>query len=201
MALAAAHGITLAHGGLTLRLRPTLRAAATLERLHDGFANLFRQIADFDTATIKAVIEATATDRGTAETFLAHAAEKPLKGLTVAVQAPLIDLCRAFIPDAPDTDTAPAKPSKPMPWADFYRELFRTATGWLNWPPEAAWNATPDEITEAFTGHLAKLKAIHGGTDAEAEPLTQEQKDRNVAAGLDPEFDRDGLRALKAKHR
>ena len=198
MSLAAAHGITLAHGGLTLRLRPTLRAAAILERLHDGFPKLFLKISEFDTVTVSAVIEASAVNTCAADAFLTQAKNAPLKGFYNTTRGPLIDLCRAFIPDPRDTNPTPAQPAKPMAWADLYRELFRTATGWLGWTPETAWNATPDEITEAFDAHLAKLKAMNG--EADDAPLTQDQRDRNTAAGLDPEFDREGLRALKAKH-
>jgi hypothetical protein len=87
-----------------------------------------------------------------------------------------------------------------MPWPEVYRELYRTATGWLHWTPTEAWAATPTEINEAFAGHIAMLKAIHGSADDKpAKQTDPDQAARNVADGLDPEFDRAGLRALKAK--
>lgn len=199
MALAAAHGITLAHGGNTVRLRPSLRTAMTLERLHGGFAGLFRRLRDFDTATITTVIEVAATDERQASALLGTIANAPLKGFSQAAQAPLAALCEALMPMPPEPSRNSSSKGKPMPWAEVYRELYRTSTGWLGWPPEAAWNATPDEITEAFNGHLAKLKAIHGAADDDTDSTTPEQRDNNLAAGLDPDFDREGLRALKAK--
>lgn len=199
MALAAAHGITLAHGGFTVRLRPTLRAAAILERLHDGYATLFKKLGNFDTATVKAVIEVSATDKKAAAAFLAHAATLPLKTYSETTMGPLYALCNGLIPTPPKSTGKPAR-SNPMPWAEVYADLFRTATGWLGWPPDMAWNTTPDEITEAFTGHLAKLKAIHGEADGETRDTTPDERESNLAAGLDPDFDRNGLRALKARH-
>lgn len=197
MALSAAHGITLSHGGYTVLLRPSLRAAVTLERLHDGFVGLFRQLRDFDTATITTVIEVAATDHEQGHSLLASVANEPLKGFYQDVQLPLVHLCQSLIPATRSMDENASGVVKPMAWADFYKALYRTATGWLQWPPEAAWNATPDEITEAFDGLLEKLKAIHGGVDDNKH--TDDQREENIAAGLDPEFDRDGLRALKAK--
>ena len=196
MALSAAHGIMLAHGGNTVCLRPSLRAAMTFERLHGGFTGLFRRLRDFDTATITTVIEVAATDQRQASDFLGTIANAPLKGFYLAAQAPLAALFEGLMPTPPATeDNTPGK-GKPMPWAKVYRELYRTATGWLHWPPEAAWNATPDEITEAFAGHMAKLKAIHGAADDEAD--NPDQRVENVAAGLDPQFDRAGLHRLRA---
>lgn len=61
-------------------------------------------------------------------------------------------------------------------------------------------NATPTEIDRAYRAHLEKLKAIHGGGSDEKEP-DPEQAERNIAAGLDPEFDRAGLQALKSSGR
>ncbi|MDW4548831.1 hypothetical protein R5H32_05640 [Defluviimonas sp. D31] len=199
MTLPAAHGIVLSYNGGTVRLRPTLRAAITLERLHDGFAGLFRQLRDFNMTTITAVIEVAATDHGQVRSLRATVENAPLKGFYQSAQAPLAAFCQALIPTPRKADETAPVPAKPMPWAEVYRELYRIATGWLQWPPETAWNATPDEITEAFDGLLAKLKAIHGAADEDRDDRTQEKRDRNLAAGLDPEFDREGLRALKAK--
>lgn len=194
MSLSAANGILLSHGDETVRLRPSLRTAMTLERMHGGFTGLFRRLSDFDTATISSVIELAATDQRQASAFLGTIANAPLKGFYHAAQAPLAALCEALMPTPPEPDqNAPAK-GKPMPWAEDYSELFRTATGWLRWTPEEAWNATLDEITEAFKGHMAMLKAVHGAADDEQ---PDDQREQNIAAGLDPEFDRAGLHRLR----
>lgn len=193
--------ITLAHGDITVCLRPSLRAASKLERSHDGFDCLFRRIGEFHTGTVREIITTAATDREDAAAFLAAMSPLPLQRFVEIVQASVARLCMGFIP-ASEADGKPASNAKPMPWREVYRELFRSATGWLHWTPEATWNATPTEINEAFAGHVAMLKAIHGGEDdkpADRQP-DPEQAARNIADGLDPDFDRAGLRALKARH-
>lgn len=191
----------LSHGGNTVRLRASLRAALHLERLHDGFGPLFQRIDTFDTATIRHVILIAATDRSTAEAFLSHMATQPIRALAEATHGPLATLCAALMPSPTTSSAKPRTTSaKTMPWADYYSELFQIATGWLGWTPDTAWNATPAEITCAFDGHVAKLKAIHGSAEDQDDSTAenQEQRERNIAAGLDPDFDRDGLHALRA---
>lgn len=193
--------ITLALGGNTVRLRPSLRAATRLERLHDGFAGLLRNVSEFHFGTVCAVILTAATDRQEATALLAQINSTPLRDAADAITAPILALCAAFIP-ASDEDAKPQSSAKPMPWPDFYRELYRTATGWLHWTPEAAWNATPTEINEAFAGHIAMLRAIHGNPDdADSKPdaYSAEQLQQIDDQGFDPAFDRAGLSALKAK--
>ncbi|MBB6357658.1 hypothetical protein ACFFTN_27585 [Aminobacter aganoensis] len=129
---------------------------------------------------------ATATDRREATAFLDQIDSTPLKGAADAITAPLLALCAGFIPVS-DNDTKPQSNIKPMPWPDFYRQLFRTATGALHWAPEVAWNATPTEINEAFAGHIAMLRTIHGSPD-DADPKSddprQEIAPEKVKAGI-----------------
>lgn len=190
--------ITLALGAASVRMRPSLRAASHFVR-GDGFADLPRRIAEFHLGTVRDLITTTATNRQAAAAFLDQIDRTPLQIVRNAITVPLVALVAGFIP-APDPDAKSDPTGKPMPWPRVYRELYRTATGWLNWTPEQAWNATPTEINEAFAGHTAKLKAIHGAPDeAEEKQPDPEQAARNIAEGLDPEFDRAGLAALKAK--
>lgn len=186
--------IALAYGGNTVVLRPSLRAAIQLERLHGGFPMLLRKIEEFDTLTIWHVITAAAGKEAAAPIF-AHAAAKPLKSFKRAAQEPCIALVAAFFPTTPETDAAKPTTAKPTPWVDLFKELYGFATGWLGWTPETAWHATPQEITDAFNAHIAKLKAIHGDGEESTGP-DQEQRRENEALGLDPDFDRAGLRAL-----
>lgn len=193
--------ITLAHGDVTVRLRPSLRAASTLERSHDGFELLARRIDEFHTGTVREIIMTAATDRKDAAAFLSAMSRLPLRRFVEIAQASVTGLFMGLIP-ASEVGAKPSPDTKPMPWREVYRALFRTATGWLHWTPEAAWNATPTEINEAFAGHVAMLKAMHGAADdkpADRQP-DPAQAESNVANGLDPEFDRAGLRALKARH-
>ncbi|WP_127559073.1 hypothetical protein [Nioella ostreopsis] len=191
--------ITLTHGGNTVRLRPSLRAATHLERLHDGFEALFNRVDAFDTSTIREIIWVSATDREDADAYLSAVTNAPLRTLH-ATRNQIITLCTSLIPTAPDQEQS--KPEgKPMPWAEVYARLYKIATGWLGWTPNTAWAATPDEIAHAFDGLTEKLRAIHGSAD-EDEANTgpdEEQRAANEAAGLDPDFDRDGLHKLKAQ--
>ncbi|WP_412033146.1 hypothetical protein ACLIR7_07200 [Nitratireductor aquimarinus] len=185
--------ITLALGGNTVCLRPSLRAASYFAR-GNGLTTLHRRIAEFHLGTIRDLITKAATDRQEAFAFLDQLDRTPLKAVADAIAASALNLVAGFIP-APDDTGNPARTGKPVPWPDFYRDLYRTATGWLGWTAEAAWNATPTEINNAIVGHIDYLKltgVLVAGKDQK--PTDPEQAARNVAKGLDPEFDREGLR-------
>ena len=192
--------ITLSHGGNTVRLRPSLRAATHLERLHDGFESLFNRVESFDTATIREIIRVSANDQNDADAFLTATANAPLHTL-LATQNQIISLCTGLIPTPPEPEQPIKAHGKPMPWPEVFARLYKIATGWLGWTPSTAWKATPDEIAQAFEGLTEKLKAIHGSADEDDQTQgpSEEQRAENIAAGLDPEFDRAGLRNLKAK--
>ncbi|WP_437353265.1 hypothetical protein [Neorhizobium petrolearium] len=187
----------IAHGGSTVTLRPTLRAAATLEARH-GFPTLFQALDDLSFTIISDIILTCATNRQDAAAFLFRIEGGPLFPFFLAVRQPLAALLSMLTP-ALDPNAKPST-GKPMTWAEVYAALYDRATGWLGWTPETAWNATPTEIDRAYSAHYGKLKAIHGSgdNDSEKEP-DPEQAARNVAAGLDPEFNRSGLHALKGK--
>lgn len=187
--------IALEYGGNTVFLRPSLRAATHLERLHGGFPELLRKIEEFDTLTIWRVITTTAGMDAT-EPLFAYVATHPIERFQHAAQGPCFELVAALLPQPPEGDTAPTGTDKQMPWAEVFRKLFGIATGWLGWTPDAAWNATPQEITDALEAHIAMQKAIHGGEDENTGP-NEEQRRHNIEQGLDPEFDRAGLHALK----
>ncbi|THF93397.1 MAG: hypothetical protein E8G75_02955 [Sulfitobacter sp. SK025] len=96
-----------------------------------------------------------------------------------------------------------APTGKPVQWADFYTDAYKIATGWLGWTPDTAWSATLPEILRAFDGHIDQLKAVHGSTEDNTNStpaMSADQRQANIDAGLDPEFDREGLRALKVRH-
>jgi hypothetical protein len=188
--------IALEYGGNAVFMRPSLRAAIHLERLHGGFPELLRKIEEFDTLTIWHVITASAGKTATDDLF-GHAATQPLSGLAEAAQAPCFELVAALLPESPEDEITSPKNADPMPWSEVFRELYKIATGWLRWTPETAWNATPQEITDAFYGHLTMLKTIHGSAENEDTGTTSAQRAQNAELGLDPEFDRAGLAALK----
>lgn len=201
--LARSSEVTVRHGSHVVTLRPSLRAAMTLERLHDGWPGLLSRLSQFSLADVQALIRASAVSGAPAEALLHSFENRPLAEIKAAVAEPLAELVALFLaPLDTITDDAPASaPAKPKPWSDAYAELFRIGTGWLGWSAADTWAATPAEIAQAFEGKVSMLKAIHGAGDEE--PTTtgpsEEQRAANVAAGLDPEFDRAGLRALKGR--
>jgi len=80
-----------------------------------------------------------------------------------------------------------------------FADLYRYGTGWLGWPPSEVWNASPAELEAAVLAHFDRLVMMTPGADA-PEGDKDAQRQANIAAGLDPEFDREGLHALKARH-
>lgn len=191
--------ITLAHGDITVRLRPSLRAASTLERSHGGFERLFQRIAEFHTGAVREIILTAATDRKDAAAFLDGVLQLPLGSIAESMQVSLVRLCAGFFPEG---DDKPSQSGERMAFPDYFRALFRRATGCLHWTPEEVWSATITEISDAVRGHDDLMVSIYGSGDdkpGEHQP-DPEQAARNVADGLDPEFDRAGLQALKAKY-
>lgn len=200
--LARSSEVVLRYGNHAVALRPSLRAAITLERLHGGWEGLLVSLSQLDTQTMRAIMRASAVSVPAAEALLHSLANRPLAEIKGAVAEPLAELLALFLApvDAnPDNAQKPAA-AKPKPWTEAYAELFRIGTGWLGWTPADTWAATPAEIAQAFEGKIAMLKAIHGaGEDETPTGPSAEQRAANIAAGLDPDFDRAGLRALKGK--
>ena len=200
-----ASDIALAYGGNTVWLKPSLRAATHLEALHGGFPALLSKLHEFDTATIREIIRYAAPDRAAAQTLLKALSGASLHTVQQVTLAPAFALLQALMTpvSAKITGEASKAPvAKAVAWADLYADLYKLATGWLGWTPDTAWNATLSEILNAFDGHIDQLKAVHGGGEeqgASAPTMTKDQRQANIDAGLDPDFDRAGLHALKAK--
>jgi hypothetical protein len=192
--------VTIAHGGNTVTLRPSLRAAVTLEARY-GFPAMFRALEEGSFTIISEIIRTASSPVQDAAAFLSGIAGKPLSSFIGPARIPLAELVSMLMPAPnPKAKQVPAS-GKSVTWSDFYGDLYENATGWLGWTPEQAWSATPTEICRAYAGHVAKLKAIHGSGEEQGREHghNPEQAARNIADGLDPEFDRNALRALKAK--
>lgn len=193
--------VEISHGGNAVTLRPSLRAATILEERF-GLPALHAALEDLNYTIISEIIRASEISSGTpnAAAFLTAVQRKPLFPFFLAVRAPLFELVSMLTPAPEKRAQSLHATAKQVTWAEVFAALYDRATGWLGWTPEQAWNATPTEIDRAYRAHLEKLKAIHGGGSEEKEP-DPEQAERNVAAGLDPEFDRAGLQALKSSGR
>lgn len=177
--------VTIAHGGNTVTLRPSLRAAATLVERH-GFPALFRAVDDLNLSIISEIILAAATNRQDAAAFLFSKAGKPLFPFFLAIRQPLTELVSMFQP-ATDPKAPPSTcKGKPVTWEEAYAALYGYAAGVLHWPPEAAWNATPTEIDRAYSAHIDMLKAIHGSSKPEerAHDPREEVTEQEALTGL-----------------
>ena len=191
--------VTIAHGGNTVTLRPYLQAACTLEARY-SLPALYEALQEHNFTIIKDIILMTSSSGyQDAAAFLSSIIGKPLSHFFRTVQQPLSELLIMFTP-APVKQAHTATPANFMTWADVYAALYDRATGWLHWTPETAWKATPTEINRAYMAHVEQLKTIHGSTDdQDTKQPDPHQAERNIADGLDPEFDREGLHALKYK--
>lgn len=188
--------IALEYGDHTVFLRPSLRAAMHLERLHGGFPELLRKLEEFDTFTVWQVITAGAGKTATNALF-GYVTTQPLSGFANAALAPLFEFVTALLPTSADADETKPESVKALAWSDLFMQLYGYAAGWMGWTPETALNATPQEITDAFEAHMSKLMAIHGAPEEPQGP-SDEQRRENVQNGFDPEFDRAGLESLRA---
>lgn len=192
--------VTISHGGNTVSLRPSLRAATILEDRF-GIPALHRGLAEFDLTIISEII-LTMTSRQDGAAFLSSILGRPLAPFYQSVRAPLAELVSILTP-APDRKAKPSA-GKPMTWPDLFATLYDRATGWLGWTPEQAWNATPTEIDRAYRAHFDKLKALHGTSDDEEDRSfvdTDALAELLKSDGPDPEFDRSGLHGLKGQGR
>lgn len=198
--IAPAWEVLLCHGAHPVTLRASLRAAVALDALPGGIAAVWDGLARQKLTTLHAVIRACATDRAAAELLLVYAAKEPLAPFQGPAQAACLALLSVIL--RTDAGEAPAPSSGAVkPISDHLADLYRYGTGWLGWPPSEVWNASPAELEAAILAHFDRLVKMTPGADAPEDAASNEaQRQANIAAGLDPDFDRDGLRALQAKH-
>ena len=198
MKLQPAYDVTVTHGDITVRLAPSFRAAVILEQRQGGYVALLSDLGTFKLHTVHAVIRAAAIDADAANRLIGALGALPL----VTVQKITLDalvtlISRLMNVGADDAQTDRNSTSKPIAWSDYHRDLFKLATGWLRWTPEQTYAATIPEIALALEGHIDLLKATNGAADEDVTGATDAQRQANIEAGLDPEFDRDGLTALR----
>ncbi|WP_157970957.1 hypothetical protein [Pseudogemmobacter bohemicus] len=90
-----------------------------------------------------------------------------------------------------------------MPLARFFTELFSRATSWLHWPPSEVWNASVAEIVTALEAQAERELRLAGIPSDKAKPdenYTAERLRQIEEQDHDPAFDREALRAFKARH-
>jgi hypothetical protein len=197
--------ITLSYGSNTVELVPSLQAATVLERMHNGFVPLLLKVQQGHTGTLHQIVINSAIDRSAAQNLLHAMKGAKLISVQQALIGPAFGILTLLMTPETHKDQAEATKagkSKPIKWADLYADLYKIATGWLGWPPATAWAATLPEILSAFDGHIEQLKAVHGTADegtTDTPAMSADQRQSNIDAGLDPEFDRAALHALKAK--
>ena len=171
---------------LSIRLRPTLGAAVYLETKY-GFQKLFDAVGSGNLTVIADVVEASSDCE---EEFLKAIAGVPLiKVMPNVIEATTKQILALAGVDQDQTDSAEPQSGETMPFSAYHKRLFQIGTGWLGWPPETVWNATPREILDAYSGHIERLTAIHGSGEAEPEQRT--------APDTAP-LDRAGLNKLKS---
>jgi hypothetical protein len=192
--------IVILHGGNAVQLRPSLRAAYRLHAKH-GVDNLFAGIADGRLGVILDIL----AEGGVSNPPCVADSRAGLRDILAAWTKPLIQfLGICFGAEDDQRPASKATPTKPADMESGLISLFEIGTGWLGWTPTETWAATPAEILAAQRGHIAKLKAIYGSADQDDKQsspsvYSAERLVEIEALGHDPEFDRAGFTALKAK--
>lgn len=119
--LARSSEVTVRYGSQTVTLRPSLRAAMTLERLHDGWPRFVVRLGQFSLETVQALIRASAVSGLPAEALLHSFENRPLAEIKAAAAEPLAELMALFLSplDTDDTGekTSPAL-TQPKPWSE-----------------------------------------------------------------------------------
>jgi hypothetical protein len=140
-----------------------------------GLAALARDVSDGSLGAAVAIIQPDTPAMEWAILANLERLKTPLLAFTLACSG--IDLPSARTKS--DKPSKPAKREKHQSFDDFFRDLYKAATGWLHWPPEVALNAIPAQIALAYEGHMEMLKAIHGAPE-KVEPEIDGPWDRNV---------------------
>lgn len=171
----------------TATLKPSLRAAYRLIPDDDALPDLLRGVLDFDYGIISRVIRESATDKAEGSDLiealtyggLAHNHAAIAESLTQHVIALLGMQGREHKTEPTSEIEAPR-----VSFSEYFEDLYRIATGWLGWPPEAAWNATPAEILEAYAGRKAMLTALFGSASPSIDNSPHFERDENAIGEL-----------------
>jgi hypothetical protein len=200
----AADPIVVEIAGEAYELRPTLRAALRLTRKHGDYLAIYNALlADHVTVSNDVIREGSGYAEAAAN-YLTGIEVEGVRVMHMRLKLPLLRfvLQLAGGDDADDNHTSDADAGDPMPLADYHAALFRIGTGWLGWSPAETWNATPAEILAAQKGRSdlvsGILRSVFGDGPAETTPDFTPVPTEWNADGTDPNFDREGLAALRA---
>ncbi|MET4217845.1 hypothetical protein ABIB00_003057 [Bradyrhizobium sp. LB14.3] len=180
----AANTFRLTLGDFNAELRPSLRAAWVLYEKYDGFHNLSRYLAEGSLTTALDIISATIVN---AKAWGEYAL--PTNGVVVrdllATTGDLIEFVM-LLAGADDKPNGEADTGTPMPFDEYFTNLFQIGTGWLGWAPEDVWDATPAEILNAQKGRMEMLKALFGSKEQSASTadVTSIKDDLNAIGDL-----------------
>lgn len=162
----AAQDILIRHGGDTVRLRPSLRAAVILETRYSLFPVL-TGIEQCSVEVIEAILDATAVDPIAARRLLIAKVDRHGVRQLQHLWQPLFDLVCACYgvgenPDEGYQQQRQEQAGKRVSMIEALATLYQIATGWLGWTPDAALSATSDQIIAAHKGFIAKRNALNG---------------------------------------
>ena len=172
---------------ISIRLRPTLRAATRLHAEFGGLDRLIQAIMQGSVSAIASVIRECSIEPSELPRFLGALEGAPLKRIIDVIGEPILAHVIALSGFDSDSDASEADkaPASRITIEDYHRQLFRIATGWLGWEPELAWNSTANEIREAYKGRVDMLRAIFGGEDkSDRAKLSLDEKFALTMAGL-----------------
>ena len=195
--------IELKHGGNTVQLRPSLRAGLLIVHNYT-VPDIRRRLEQFDVTAFHYLVT-VGSDQHQADAFLNAIYKDGVQHLE-ALRPKLaeflyISLGWDFEPEKKPHGTATGA-DKQLSYIGILNKLFSFATGVLHWTPGETWMATPAEILVAHKAHLeaieeVRFKSFEGSTTAKKPD--PDQAARNIAEGLDPDYDRAGVRGIFAK--
>lgn len=162
----AANTFALQLGDKSFDLKPSLRAAFILYERYDGFHNLSRHLADGSLTAALDIISATIVDAKAWGEYALPANGAVVRDL-MAATGDLIEF--VLVLAGADKSSGKADAGQPMPFDEYFTQLFQIGTGWLGWTPDDTWEATAAEIINAQKGRMDMLKALFGSKEQPAD--------------------------------
>jgi len=175
--------VTITLDGRRHTLRPTLQAAMRLER-SIGIAAVLKGILEGNATIMATVVRETANLDHDLSVILDALALPTLAEGVRALRDPLATIVLAMYGIDPEAEQKPVAEGEGIPFAEHIAQLYRIATGWLGWTPSVAWDATPAEIMEAYTGRVDMLSAIFGGGKKAGPQPSLDDKFKAVFGGM-----------------